>query len=140
MRTEFDSINPNFPKVAESCRVSERQARNWGNTYGWTEAADRRDLAVACKSEVDAIACRAKMIEEQRKIGNSMHNVGAAYLQDKGRKTANGAKDALSLIKEGFALEKQSEGPPRWIMGILNADEQQLRDEYAEFLSRGDSV
>ncbi len=123
-----------FSKIKESLGVSDVTLWNWSQRYLWTDRADKRDMQIACKVEAEAISRRAKMIEDQRRIGQAMRNAGAQYLVDNGKKAAKSAKDAVSLIGKGFELERQAEGVPDYVVQILNASENELRDQYADLL------
>lgn len=125
-----------FAEICGLLRTSDDTLRRWADNFGWQERADKLDAIATRKAERGAIDRKAKMIEDQRKVAQAMRNYGAAYLAEKKSKTAESARDAIGLIKEGFALERQAEGLPDWVLTIVNADDASLQDEYAQLMQR----
>lgn len=125
-----------FHKLTESYSETEKTLRNWADRYGWHERADKRDMEATAKAEREAISRRVKLIEDQRKAGQALRGRGMEYLaQNKLEK----ARDAITAIDKGIALERQAEGLPDWIGTILNASDSDL---YAleQALTRGETT
>lgn len=137
-----------FPKVAETFRETERTLRNWSNRFGWHERADKRDMEAVAKAERDAVKRRARLLEDQRKAGETLRVAGVGFFEQYKEASLKGARDAITAIKEGFALERQAEGLPDWVGMVLNASDSDLialeealaRTEAADTFSGEDGI
>lgn len=119
------------PKVAETCRIAERTVRAWEARFGWNDRADKRDAAAAKKADREAIDRRAQMLRRHRQAAELLQARGIEHFRDRKVERAN---DAISAIKTGVDLERQAEGMPAWVVEILNADEDTLRQRRADLL------
>lgn len=133
------AVERDFRRISENLGTPENTIRCWADRFGWHERADRRDIEASAKSEREAIARRAKLIEDQRKAGETLRNVGVGYFENYGEASINKARDAITAVKEGFSLERQAEGLPDWVGTIINASDSDL---YAleQALARGEEA
>lgn len=132
-------IDRDFRITSQNLATNERTVRDWADRFGWHELADRRDMEASAKSERDAIARKVKLLEDQRKAGETLRNVGVGYFDHYKEASITKARDAITAVKEGFALERQAEGLPDWVGTIINASDNDL---YAleQALARGEAA
>ncbi len=122
-----------FRKISEKLGVRESTLYGWAERFNWHERADARDAEVARQNEKDAIARRVKMLENQRKDGEFMRNIGMTALAEhaKAQKPIDPKTGAL-LVKEGYAHQRQGEGMPAFVVELLNATDHELRQRIAD--------
>ena len=123
-----------FAKSCEILGISNSSARNYAEWFGWQERADKRDVSAAKKAERGAIDRKAKMIEFQRIAGFNMRTLGMRWLKENEKNAIENLGDAVKAIEKGFALERQAEGLPDWVLSIVSASDAELQDEYANLL------
>ena len=126
----------NFAEICENLRTSDDTLRRWADKFGWQERADKLDIIATRKAERGAIDRKAKMIESQRITGFNLRTLGARWLREHENTAVESLKDAVTAIEKGFALERQAEGLPDWVLTIVNADDNELQDEYTQLLQR----
>ncbi len=132
-------LDRNYAKSAENYPATIKTLRSWGERFGWTELADRRDMEIARRVEKDAIARKTKLIEDQRKAGQILRSVGTRYFIGDDGKLKPGAisqaKDAIAAVEKGFALERQAEGLPDWVGQIINASDDEVDARFRDIES-----
>jgi hypothetical protein len=127
------ALHRDYRITSENLAIPQGTLRTWGDWFHWTERADKRDREAAAKAEKDAIRRRAEMLKRHRQAGELMTRRGIEFFA---KKEIDRAQDATQAIKAGVELERQAEGMPTWVVEILNADEQQLRQREAELDAR----
>jgi hypothetical protein len=110
-------------KVAESCRISERTARNWVDWFGWRAKADARDAEVEMRATRAAIKRKTEMLERHRKSGELAHRRGTEFFA---RNAITDERAALSALKIGSEMERTAEGLPAWMVAMMGLDDDAL--------------
>jgi hypothetical protein len=123
----------NLPKVAESCRISERTLRSWSVRFDWHGRADERDRVATQKADLTAAERTAAMLIAQQQAGELLRRRGMEALATC---EITNVREAILAIEKGFALERQALALPDWVMEILNASDEKLARMLADMEGR----
>lgn len=113
----------NFRETSKIVEIKECTLYVWAERYQWHERADDRDAKVRAKDESAAVAKQLKRLEEQRQAGTLLrHHATKHFYNDGAEYVFEGTGAALSALKMGIDIERQSDGLPSAYLAIANAN------------------
>jgi hypothetical protein len=125
--------------IADTCRhlqVPERTLHAWITRFKWHERADELDRKtnerLLKKAANDKAKRQAEMLKRHYDVGQALIAKGADFLQKNGLESGS---QAISAMKEGVKIQRQSEGLPDWLIDLANKSPEELILEH-ERLSR----
>ena len=128
--------NRTHEAVAEKLSKSTTIISRWASHYDWSERVsaydDYIDAQARKKLESDAIKQRAEMFKRHALTGKVLQQKGVQYLEKSG---IDKSSDAVSAIKTGIAIERQSSGLPEYLMEVVNVDDTELARRYSQLLA-----
>lgn len=128
--------NRTLENVATKLSKSETLINRWSFTYAWVDRAaawdDHIEAEARKRVERDAIKRKADMLKRHADVGRFMQTKGIEKLRADG---IDKSSDAITAIKTGVTMERQSEGLPEYLLEIVNASDDELQRRYNDLLA-----
>lgn len=119
-----------MPKVAKSCRISERTLRLWREKYDWETRAAELDERARKKADQALVRDRAAYFKRIGKQGRLLKNKGFEYLRKTG---VDNGQQAINAISAGDEMVRRALGIPDRVVAILEMTDDELDKELARY-------